>query len=141
MKIRTIKPAFVDIIPDHLDEGILYISERYRTMLHKCCCGCGEEVVTPLSPADWRFSRSGNMVSIFPSIGNWSFKCKSHYWIKNNTVYPSVGFSDKEIERVRKRDQMDKERYIAYKNAKKPPANSGFVLILNKFQQWLNKLF
>jgi len=53
MRKSTIKPTFVNIIPDKLEEGILYICERYRIAAHKCCCGCGEEVITPLTPVDW----------------------------------------------------------------------------------------
>ena len=41
---RTITPVFVDFIPDHVEQGKIYISETYHTAIHKCCCGCGEEV-------------------------------------------------------------------------------------------------
>ena len=44
---------FVEFIPDQIEEGILYISIEYCTAIHKCICGCGNEVVTPLSPTDW----------------------------------------------------------------------------------------
>jgi hypothetical protein len=45
---------FVEFIPDELDTGVLYISTTYATVVHKCCCGCGNEVVTPLTPNDWQ---------------------------------------------------------------------------------------
>ena len=48
MKIKQIRPESVEFIPEHIEEGVLYISELYRTAVHKCCCGCGQEVVTPL---------------------------------------------------------------------------------------------
>ena len=38
----------------------------------RCCCGCGEEVVTPFSPAQWQMSFDGEAVSLHPSIGNWN---------------------------------------------------------------------
>jgi len=58
----------------------------FGTVVHKCCCGCGNEVVTPLSQTDWQLSFDGESISLYPSIGNRNFKCKSHYWIKNNNV-------------------------------------------------------
>ena len=79
---------FVEFIPDELKERTLYISITYCTAVHKCCCGCGREVVTPLSPASWQLIFDGKTVSLHPSIGNWSLPCQSHYFItKNNVVW------------------------------------------------------
>src|SRR3546814_4876362 len=77
----------VETIPTRLQAGELYISKRYRTSVHLCCCGCGLEVVAPLNPAKWQLTeyRDGS-VSLFPSIGNWSFPCRSHYWIERSRV-------------------------------------------------------
>lgn len=80
------KHQFVEFIPDELEDGILYVSITYATVLHKCGCGCGNEVVTPLSPMDWQLTFNGETISLFPSIGNWSFPCRSHYWIRKNEV-------------------------------------------------------
>ena len=80
------KHKFVEFIPDQLEDGILYVSITYATVLHKCACGCGNEVVTPLSPSDWQLTFNGEAISLFPSIGNWSFPCRSHYWIRKNEV-------------------------------------------------------
>jgi len=77
---------FVEFIPDVIGEGILYISIKYCTAIHKCVCGCGNEVVTPISPTDWKLTFDGKTISLSPSIGNWNFKCQSHYWIKNSQV-------------------------------------------------------
>lgn len=77
---------FVEFIPDKLEDGMLYVSITYATVLHKCGCGCGNEVVTPLSPSDWQLIFNGETISLFPSIGNWSFPCRSHYWIRNNKI-------------------------------------------------------
>ena len=46
---------FVEYIPEDINEGILYISLPFGTVVHKCACGCGEEVVTPLGPTEWEF--------------------------------------------------------------------------------------
>ena len=77
---------FVSHIPDVLDDGILYVSIPFTTALHKCCCGCGNEVVTPFHPDDWKMTFDGETVSLYPSIGNWNFVCQSHYWISRNRV-------------------------------------------------------
>jgi Family of unknown function (DUF6527) len=107
-----LKHKFVDKIPDFIEEGILYVSIPYETAIHKCCCGCGSEVVTPLSPADWSVIFNGESISLDPSIGNWSFKCRSHYWITRNKVIWSTKWTDKRIAEVRARDFEEKAEYF-----------------------------
>jgi len=114
MRAVAVHPIDVEVIPEHLEDGVLYICERYQIALHRCCCGCGEEVVTPLTPAEWSLARHGKSVSLSPSIGNWSFKCRSHYWIRQNKVVWSGGMSDKQIQRVK---ESDREAKIAYVEA------------------------
>ena len=77
---------FVKAIPDELAERTLYVSMDYATVVHRCCCGCGREVVTPLSPTDWKLIYDGISVSLYPSIGNWSFECQSHYWVEKSRL-------------------------------------------------------
>ena len=105
------KHKFVEFIPDKVEEDIIYISIPFDTITHKCCCGCGNEVVTPLSPTDWTLSYDGESVSLSPSIGNWNFECKSHYWIKNNKVKWATEWSKDEIKKSRKFDKKLKEQY------------------------------
>lgn len=119
MRQSTLIPQYVDCIPERLSEGVLYICERYRTAAHKCCCGCGEEVVTPLTPADWSIRKEENTVTLHPSIGNWSFACKSHYWIRKNQVVWARTMSKQEINRVRTHDLADKRAYAAAVNRRK----------------------
>ena len=69
--MKTISFEFVEFIPEKLEEGKVYISPKYSTVVHKCCCGCQEEVVTPLSPVDWELTFDGKTISLYPSIGNW----------------------------------------------------------------------
>ena len=121
IKIESVRVEFVECIPDHLDEGILYVSERFRLCSHKCCCGCGEEVVTPLSPAEWKLTREGDLVSLWPSIGNWDYPCRSHYWIRRNRVVAALPMTERQIARVHDRDRADLSRMIASKNAVKEP--------------------
>ena len=103
---------FVDYIPDEIKEGVVYISIVYATAVHKCCCGCGNEVVTPISPTDWQLSFDGQSVSLFPSIGNWSFDCKSHYWIIHNRVRWARRMTLEEIETGRVDDRLMKLEYF-----------------------------
>lgn len=116
MKIISFK--FVEFIPDHLEDGVVYISIKYCTAIHKCCCGCQEEVVTPLSPVDWQLTFDGKTISLNPSIGNWGLKCKSHYWISKNKVLWSKKWSDTKIKMVQEKDKMEREDYYAKENKK-----------------------
>ena len=50
--LSAFRHEFVEHIPEHVAEGVLYVSVRFGTVVHRCACGCGEEVVTPLGPAE-----------------------------------------------------------------------------------------
>src|SRR6266704_3689378 len=104
---------FVEFIPDELKELTLYISIIYCTATHKCCCGCGREVVTPLSPTGWRLIFDGKAVSLYPSIGSWSLPCQSHYFITKNKVVWAQEWTNKQIARGRAREARVSERYYA----------------------------
>ena len=54
---------FVKTVPEILEDGVIYVSMDYATAIHKCCCGCGNEVVTPFSPTDWRLMFDGKSVT------------------------------------------------------------------------------
>lgn len=116
MTTETMRHEFVEFIPEQLDEGVLYISEPYNTAAHKCCCGCGEEVITPLNPTDWTVSFQDDRVSLFPSIGNWSFACRSHYWIRNGNIQWSYEMSEEAIRQGRAMDKELKDRYFEKTN-------------------------
>lgn len=113
---QTLTHEFVEIIPDHLDDGVLYVSTTYATATHRCFCGCGREVVTPLSPTDWKLTFDGETVSLWPSIGNWAFPCRSHYWIKQDRVEWSGDMPDALVEAGRMGDRRAK---AVYYNARK----------------------
>lgn len=106
MKLRY---EFVEFIPDTLESGCLYISIPYATASHRCLCGCGNEVVTPLTPTDWSLIFDGESVSLKPSIGNWSFDCKSHYWISKSKIIWAKKWSDEKIEMNRSYDRSWKK--------------------------------
>lgn len=119
-KMQThISHQLVEFIPEQLDEGVLYISKRYGTAVHKCCCGCGEEVVTPLNPTDWSLRINGNAVSLHPSIGNWSYACRSHYFIRKSKVIWADQMSERRIKRIRASDRAAKQVYFEALNRNK----------------------
>lgn len=101
-RIVEIRHQFRDIVPDELEEGTLYISMKYATAIHLCFCGCGSKVVTLLRTNRWQLSFDGKSVSLTPSIGNWGFPCKSHYWIRKNRVEWAGAWSQEKIEGARR---------------------------------------
>lgn len=103
--MKTFHHEFVEFVPENLEDGIIYISVEYKTAVHKCACSCGEKVVTPLSPKFWKLTFNGASVSLYPSIGNWSFQCRSHYWIKENRIVWAEDWSPKEVDSNRKKDK------------------------------------
>jgi hypothetical protein len=118
---------FVTSIPDVLEDGVVYVSIEFATAIHKCCCGCGEEVVTPFSPTDWKLIFDGKTISLDPSIGNWNFPCQSHYWIRRNKVVWARRWSRQEIEAGRAHDRIAKARYNGKSAVEddRPAAESG----------------
>ena len=135
---KALTHKFVEFIPTYLDEGTIYVSLDYATVAHKCCCGCGNEVVTPLSPTDWRLTFDGQSISLWPSIGNWNFTCQSHYWIKHNRVEWARRWSQDEIDEGRTRDSLTKESY--YKNtAYETTQTNAKQSYWNRLKEWLSK--
>jgi hypothetical protein len=110
--MKTIQHKFVEYIPSTLEEGILYISIEYHTAAHLCTCGCSNLVITPLTPTDWKLIFDGRTVTLSPSIGNWNFECKSHYWIKNNKVIIARNWDDWEISFIRNSNKKKKKKYF-----------------------------
>ena len=113
MKQGCFRSKFVETIPEPLEEGVLYVSMRYGMAMHKCPCGCGRDVATPLSPTDWQLFFDGRQVSLDPSIGNWNFPCRSHYWIRGGAVDWAEDMSKYEIERGRGRSRAHKHMYYS----------------------------
>ena len=106
-------PEFIELAPRKLMEGVLYVSMLHGSVIHKCCCGCGEKVVTPLGPTDWKLTYDGEAISLHPSVGNWSLRCQSHYWIQNNQVHWAARMSQDEIDALRASERVARERFYA----------------------------
>ena len=112
MAVLEITHKFVDLIPDELEPEVLYVSLDYATVAHLCFCGCGQEVVTPLSPTDWKLTFDGVSISLSPSIGNWSFPCRSHYWIRSGKIRWAESWSDEKIAGGRGMDKVEKDNFF-----------------------------
>lgn len=110
--MNALEHRFVEFIPRELEEGFVYISLNFGTAVHLCACGCKNEVVTPFSPTDWKLIFEGDFISLSPSIGNWSFDSKSHYWIYRNKIIKCRRWSDKEIKQNRNSDKKRKSNYF-----------------------------
>lgn len=131
---------FVEYIPEEIKEGILYISIPFGTMIHRCGCGCGKEVVTPLGPAEWRFTYDGKTISVHPSVGNWSFPCRSHYWIDRSQVHWARTFTMEEVLESRKKTKEYRRQYYA-QGEKDPKVSGARTKQKNRIMEKLTKLW
>lgn len=104
MKVAQFNVCFVEFVPALLAPGRLYISMAYATVSHLCPCGCGNRVVTPLGPADWKMTFDGR-VSLYPSIGNGQIPCRSHYFIRGDRVVWAAPMTQEQTRRAQYRDQ------------------------------------
>lgn len=143
----TLSHEFVESFPDRLESGKLYVSIEFATVAHSCACGCGHQVITPLSPAEWQLTFDGESISLRPSIGNWSFDCQSHYWIEKNRVRWAPKWTRQEIESVREYDRREAEEYYTDSTDTfidvpvDVPANTESQSLFGKILKWLNMVF
>lgn len=142
-RVDILKPVYVQYIPsaDFIREGELYISREFQTAVHKCCCGCGEEVVTPLNSAQWQIHKVNGKITVNPSIGNWSYPCRSHYLIRNNRIVWAAAFSEAQVKRVQEGDRRALEQYIERQNtARETGARFSLSSMLGQCWKWLLEL-
>lgn len=104
-RVAELEHEFVVSLPDELEQGILYISFEFGAVAHLCCCGCGNQVYTPLKPSRWRLTFDGEAIWLCPSIGNWDFPCESHYWIHGSKVRWAAHMSKAEVQAIRERSR------------------------------------
>lgn len=134
MKTTALNHELVEFIPERLSEGFLYISERYETAVHLCCCGCRQEVVTPLTPTDWSVYFADGSVTLHPSVGNWSYPCRSHYWIRRGAVVWAGDLDQWQIDHIRSHDRISKE--VHYADANRPSIGAWFRSVVGELKRW-----
>jgi hypothetical protein len=89
--INELLPQYIELMPETLAEGILYISMTYGACSHLCPCGCKYEVYIPFGEAEyeWKltteFTEDDDFITLTPSLQN-TFECKSHYYITKNKI-------------------------------------------------------
>lgn len=115
MTTEAYELEFVESFPQPLVAGVFYVSTRFSSAAHLCASGCGREIITPLSPAQWSITFDGKL-SVWPSIGNWSLPCRSHYVIRHGVVRWARDFSAREIAENRAAD----ERRLDVSNGRRP---------------------
>ena len=111
-----VQHKFVEFMPDIIEDGVLYISLGYGTVIHNCACGCGSEVNTPLSTTGWKMIYNGEAITLKPSVGNWSFDCRSHYWITDGKIEWASTWSDERIIETRKVENDERDKFYESKN-------------------------
>jgi len=113
MRHHELPHRFVEDMPEELEAGVLYVSMRYATAVHLCACGCGREVVTPLSPAQWKMTFDGETVSLSPSIGSWGLPCRSHYFITKGETVEALPWSDDQVRYGEAKDRRRRTEHYA----------------------------
>jgi hypothetical protein len=84
--VNRVEHRFVDQVPDDIEHGVLYVSLPFRTTVHLCACGCGNQTWVLLRPDRHHLLYDGETVTLKGSIGNWEFPCQSHYWIEDSRI-------------------------------------------------------
>lgn len=140
MRQRALRHVLVEFIPEQLEDGWIYISQRYSTATHRCCCGCGCEVVTPIGPADWSLEIVNGTVTLRPSIGNWSLPCRSHYLIRQGKVVWAREMSRDEIEYGRHRDRLLRDAHFVDVNRVNDESDYCMPAGRPQSQSWLVRL-
>ena len=129
-----IEPKFVEFIPKELDDGVIYVSQRFKTASHLCCCGCGQKVVTPLNAAKWRLTVHGSTVSLDPSIGLGTLPCRSHYWIRQSRIDWYANMTDEQTAWAQQADQYASKVYTGELKLPPPPRQEGwFAAAIREF--------
>ena len=119
---KAITHQFVRTVPRDLEAGVLYVSMEFATAVHSCCCGCGERIVTPFTPTDWKMVFDGETISLSPSVGNWQIPCRSHYVIRNGRVVDAGPWSQAQVEQGLKQEETVRKKYFEEHASKRPSA-------------------
>jgi hypothetical protein len=124
----------VRYMPKELKPGVLYVSEEFGAAAHLCPCGCGLKVRTPLGPTEWILKETERGPTLLPSIGNWQFPCRSHYWIRNGEVVWAGQWAPEQIAAGQRAEESRRRAHFD-NDARKPRG------ILHRFWRWLKSMF
>jgi len=120
-------------MPKQLQPEMLYVSEEFGIAGHLCPCGCGNKIITPLGPTDWRLTVTKGVPTLYPSIGNWQLPCRSHYWITNGEIEWSYQWTEKQILAGRQQEEGRRKSY--YNNLQN---NQKKRSIITRTLDWLS---
>lgn len=127
----------VEDMPTEILSGILYVSNEYEIACHRCVCGCGSLVFTPLGPSEWRFSNDNGKPSLKPSIGNWALPCRSHYWISKGRVTWAGACTDDQVRLGREAEAERRNEYYATKSV--PQRQRSMLAMAKRAIEWLSR--
>jgi hypothetical protein len=116
MRKTRFKYEVVNSFPEKLRARTVYITADRDLAGHLCACGCEKEVITPLSPTDWSIKLNRRGVTLNPSIGNWAYPCRSHYFILDGNVVWEDNMSNETITRGRQKNRSRKLSYYGDMN-------------------------
>ena len=135
MRQAHLVPEFIELAPSELKDGVLYISMVHSCVIHRCCCGCGEKVVTPLSPGEWQLNYDGEAISLYPSIGNSRLPCRSHYWVRQGKIVWAPQLSPSEADAAWRLDRAARDARFGGRN--EPQVMQPAASEKGGFWQWL----
>lgn len=111
----------VHLMPQELQQGILYVSKEFGTAHHLCACGCGSKIRTPLGPTEWRLQETPDGPTLWPSIGNWQKPCRSHYLIRRGRIEWAESWTQEQVLAGRAREVRRRDRYYSVKDDARVP--------------------
>jgi len=132
----ALRLELVEYIPEELAPHVLYVSQKYKTAAHACCCGCGREVVTPLGPTDWQLTVVKGVATLYPSIGNWNSPCRAHYWIRRGRIEWAPQWSEDQIKQGRLQDKRIKENFYNQTKVRSDQQGTLYVSLWAKIVRW-----
>ena len=91
-QIQEFKVVFTESIPIDLVDGYLYISMEYCMAKHKCPCGCGLTVITPILPKRWHLYYDGETIETMIKIAK---KVPTLMYISKGREEPTETFMKK----------------------------------------------
>jgi hypothetical protein len=128
MTIHRFQHVFVESFPDDLEPSMLYVSMDFASVAHKCACGCGLPIYTPLTPLGWRLIYDGESISLYPSLAHDGAPCRSHYWIQRNTIRWGNALSKEQAQHIHQSTMASLDRFYEQRAAPQAPVEQGALI-------------